>query len=215
MAEVKKFSMRDQCYSIIREKILCQEYNLGEFINIVSLSNELSVSNTPIREALTQLEADGLVTSTMNSKAQVISFTEESFREISQMIHILVKGAYELCVEEDRIKQLLPLMENSLVQQEIYLSKGCYYQFTHESVNFDRCIFKALGNSQLLKVFKGLSNILFLMYRTNHQKNEQERIRSVAEHQQIVSAIASSKHTEVAYLLNAHYNKPYKESNID
>lgn len=207
MAEVKKMSMRDQCYSIIKEKILRQEYDLGEFINIVELSSELSVSNTPIREALTLLEADGLVVSTLNTKSQVILFTRESFKEMTQTIHILVKGAYDLCVKENRIEPLCTLLENSLTAQEQSFHRGDYYQFTHETVDFDRCMFEALGNSQLLLVFDNLASVLFLMYRTNHQRHDAERLNSVSEHRRILDVIRSRRHSEVDRLLDEHYNK--------
>ena len=74
MSRLRKSSMKEQCHEIIRSKILRQGYELGEFINIVSLCNELSVSNTPIRQALSQLEAEGLVVTSLNSKARVVSF---------------------------------------------------------------------------------------------------------------------------------------------
>ncbi len=60
MSKLRRSSMREQCYEIIKEKIFRQVYDLGEDINILALSNELSVSNTPVREALSRLEADGL-----------------------------------------------------------------------------------------------------------------------------------------------------------
>ena len=53
---LKRISMRDQVYEIIKNRILSREYSLGEPINIVHLSKELGISNTPIREALSQLE---------------------------------------------------------------------------------------------------------------------------------------------------------------
>ena len=73
MATIIKTSTKDQVYDIIKEKIFLQEYDLGDTINITALSSELGVSNTPIREALSKLEAEGLVTSSMSSKVRVRS----------------------------------------------------------------------------------------------------------------------------------------------
>jgi len=211
MALIQKQSMRAQCYEIIKEKILRQDYDLGEYINIVALSTELSVSNTPIREALTQLEADGLVTSTLNAKVQVFSFTKTSFKDLAQTIYILVKGAYELCVKENRIPKLLSMMEDSLMSQERCVTDGDTYQFIRELVNFDELIFEALESPQLLSVFKKVSNILFLMYRTDHQNRNWDRSHSIGEHRQIFNAIASGSHAEVDRLLWDHYNRSFEE----
>lgn len=48
-------------YESLRELILSHEISPGEHINIDQLSRDLGVSQTPVREALARLEADGLV----------------------------------------------------------------------------------------------------------------------------------------------------------
>ena len=45
-------SVKEQTYQIIKEKILNQEYPAGARININELAEELGISNSPIREAL-------------------------------------------------------------------------------------------------------------------------------------------------------------------
>ena len=209
MAIIEKKSMRDQCYSVIKEKILRQEFGLGEFINISELSAELSVSNTPIREALSLLESDGLVISAPNTRAQVIEFTKVSTKEIFQTFHILAKGAYELCIKENRKDQLCRLLAKSLAEQELHLAGKDYYQFTHATVGFDRAMFEALNNTQLLAVFDNLLNIMFLLYRTNHQKNDLERSRSISDHRRILDAIISGNHARVEQLQDEHYNSKW------
>ena len=52
MRKIKKNTMKNQAYEIIRKKILNQSYIPGEKISIASLTEELQISNTPIREAL-------------------------------------------------------------------------------------------------------------------------------------------------------------------
>ena len=56
MRKIKKNTMKNQAYEIIRKKILNQSYIPGEKISIASLTEELQISNTPIREALSMLE---------------------------------------------------------------------------------------------------------------------------------------------------------------
>ena len=92
MTKVARSRMRDQTYRIIRERILNQHYRFGERINIDILSRELGVSNNPIREALTVLEQDGIITITPNVGAKVLEFTAESYRELTETIEILLVG---------------------------------------------------------------------------------------------------------------------------
>lgn len=212
MSRVQKTSMRTQCYEIIKEKILRQEYNFGAELNIATLSAELSVSNTPIREALSQLESEGLIITAMNAKAHVVSFTSESFGHLADTIYILIKGAYELCVREERIPALLSAMEHSLHTQEKLLAIGDDFDFTKELVHFDQSIFEVLANPQLLFLFQKISQLLFLMYYTNNQnRSDWEHARSIAEHRKIIAAIASGDHAEVDKLAREHCYQIYFE----
>lgn len=49
MRKIKKNTMKNQAYEIIRKKILNQSYIPGEKISIASLTEELQISNTPIQ----------------------------------------------------------------------------------------------------------------------------------------------------------------------
>jgi len=54
-------SLADETYDAIRAKILDHEISPGQHVGIDELARELGVSQTPIREALARLESDGLV----------------------------------------------------------------------------------------------------------------------------------------------------------
>jgi DNA-binding GntR family transcriptional regulator len=56
-----RFNLSDDIFLVIRKKILTREIRPGERMNIDSLSRDLNVSQTPIREALARLEETGLV----------------------------------------------------------------------------------------------------------------------------------------------------------
>ena len=79
MPQLQRLSLKAQVYEIIRQKILQQEYALGEKINIDTVADELKISNSPIREALMMLSQDGLIEMIPNNGARVISFSEEGY----------------------------------------------------------------------------------------------------------------------------------------
>jgi DNA-binding GntR family transcriptional regulator len=59
--KIGRVVLGDQVYEAIKERILDQAYAPGEKLNIDRLVREFEVSSTPIREALTRLVAEGLV----------------------------------------------------------------------------------------------------------------------------------------------------------
>lgn len=53
--------LADEVYEILRGSLLSQQIPPGSKMNLDALARELHVSNTPVRQALSRLEADGLV----------------------------------------------------------------------------------------------------------------------------------------------------------
>lgn len=60
---IVRTTLAEQTYEAIKERILDQTLTPGARLNIDSLSRELAVSSSPIREALARLEAERLVVS--------------------------------------------------------------------------------------------------------------------------------------------------------
>ena len=58
---MKKGSLKLQSYNIIKDKIIRCEYAPNTLINEEALREELGVSRTPIRDALSRLEQEGLI----------------------------------------------------------------------------------------------------------------------------------------------------------
>ena len=61
MEEYRDKSLRGRVFQQIRENILSGKYKDGMELREIALGEELGVSRTPVREALRQLELEGLV----------------------------------------------------------------------------------------------------------------------------------------------------------
>ena len=78
-----------QIYSIIKKAIVSGEYAPGFWLQEVELSKELGVSRSPVREALKQLSADGLVKEIPNKGTFVREFTQKEIIEIYEIRELL------------------------------------------------------------------------------------------------------------------------------
>ena len=58
---IESVNLKDQIYEIIRDMILRRDINPGEKIVEDDLSKQIGVSRTPLREALSRLENEGIV----------------------------------------------------------------------------------------------------------------------------------------------------------
>jgi DNA-binding GntR family transcriptional regulator len=74
-----------RAYDYIRKRILSGEYRPGQHLIAKAVSAEIDVSPTPVRDALRQLEADGLVSIRPRLGAQVNAMGLKEFRELCEL----------------------------------------------------------------------------------------------------------------------------------
>ena len=75
-------NIRTQVYNAIKENICDGRYEPGQRLNEVELARSLSVSRSPVREALRRLAADGLVVELPNRGVFGREFTPQDIQEI-------------------------------------------------------------------------------------------------------------------------------------
>lgn len=74
----------DRAYDFIRKRILSGDYAPGYALMTEHLSAEIGVSRTPVRDALRQLESDGLVSIRPRLGASVKKMDAREFREMCE-----------------------------------------------------------------------------------------------------------------------------------
>lgn len=204
----KLHSIKEQTYEIIKNKILTQEFPMGSRINIGDLSRELSVSNSPIREALSQLEKQGLVVTTRNSGTNVVTLTLRDRYEHAQMLLFLMLGAYDYCRESGRIGRLVEKMEPILAKQKEYFAIDAMYEYTEQANSFDRCIIEATDNKYLLTLFDDQAPLFFLGAIFGREAGDNDLLVSMRQHEIILQAAKDGDHQLAIDTLRAHYYKP-------
>ncbi|WP_171103019.1 GntR family transcriptional regulator [Ruegeria sp. HKCCD7255] len=98
---IQRQSLPDVIASDLRERILSGDLAEGETIRQEALADEYDVSRMPVREALKQLDAEGLVQLTNNRGATV---TEHSLAEIAEIFDL------RALLEVDLFRRAIPAM---------------------------------------------------------------------------------------------------------
>ena len=78
-------NISDNVYETIREHLLSQELNFGDKIVELDYCQKLNVSRTPLREAIKQLEIEGIIERAPNGRIKVMSMDEKRIDEIFQI----------------------------------------------------------------------------------------------------------------------------------
>ena len=182
-------SLRIRVFNAIENAILDGEYNDGDSLNELRLSKELGVSRTPVREALMQLELEGLVRNIPNKGAVVVGVTEQDTHDIYE-IRIRIEGlASRLCAEKITEEELHAL-EQIVELQEFYLMKNDTEQIWKLDSDFHKIIYDASRSRPLRSTLSNFHNYI-KKARDMSMHTEGRAEKTVAEHRAILDAIKS------------------------
>lgn len=182
-----KYSLRGKVYDRIREDILNGVYKEHEELKEATLGKMMEVSRTPVREALRQLELEGLVEIIPNKGARVTGITKKDMEDIYQ-IRYLLEGLSAKWATEHVTEELIDKMEETLYLTEFHAKKGNYGQVYELDSQFHELMYEASGS-------KILNHILsdFHMYVTRIRKtslaSDSRSKNSTEEHRAILEAI--------------------------
>ena len=109
MRELTSETLADQAYEALRAAIVSGELSPGEKITERGLAERLSVSPTPVREALRRLEQDRLVVRQGPRLVQVVDFNDEFAAEVRLAEGALRAVAARLAAENASPTQLAEL----------------------------------------------------------------------------------------------------------
>src|ERR1700712_1705184 len=98
---IQRQTIASMTVEALRERILRGDYPESEPLRQDALADELGVSRIPVREALRQLEADGLVTFSPHRGAVVSSLSLEEIHELFEL---------RADIEVDLLRRALPQM---------------------------------------------------------------------------------------------------------
>jgi DNA-binding GntR family transcriptional regulator len=92
-------TLRQQTYKAIKDQILKNELLPGHNITIRKLAADLGISETPVREALVMLKAEGFVDYEPHKKPQIANITEEEVRQVYEVRKMIEPYAAGLVIE--------------------------------------------------------------------------------------------------------------------
>lgn len=182
-------NLKLQVYQILKSRIMDGVYPLGEKLNIDAICKELSVSNSPVREALTLLVTDRLVVMLPNTGAHVVSLESNDYLDLTNAANIVLMGAYEFCLRTGRKAQLLSQLEEQFVIFKRCVRKGVEKQRIRAILMLDRSFVSATGNRQCTDNFDQDLNLLFLAHFYNHRNRSVDWQYNIRRSRDLIDAV--------------------------
>lgn len=196
------YSLHSKVFHAIREDILSGKYKQYEELKETAIGNELGVSRTPVREALRQLELEGLVSIVPNKGAYVTSFTEKDINDIYAARSLLEGLCAKMAAEHITQEQLKELFDN-IELSEFYASKGNYMQLCELDTRFHEMIYRASGSRILEQLLSDFHHYVERIRRVS-LATEGRAEKCNEEHRRILEAMRSKNLLLAEKLANMH-----------
>lgn len=145
-----------KAYATIRGKILSAEFQAGAALSTKHLAEEIGVSRTPVRDALRELETEGLVVLSPRQEARVKSATFEEFRDLCEL-RVALEAHGSALAAERRTGEELESMKQSLESMRELVSElsktdneqQIFGKIALEDIRFHTAVIDAARNKAL------------------------------------------------------------------
>ena len=200
--EYQEQSLGGQIFNRIRDDILSGNYTPGEELKEATLGKQLGVSRTPVREALRQLDLEGLVEIAPNRGAKVIGISRKDVEDIYHMRARLEGPAARKAAEQIKEEELAEL-EEVILLSEFHVKKPESKQMVRLDGRFHEIMYRASGSRMLEHVLTDFLHYV-KMARSHSVKTEHRAQESVKEHKRILEAIRQRDGDLAEQLANEH-----------
>lgn len=182
-----KYSLRGRVFNRLREDILSGKYEKDEELREITIAAEFGVSRTPVREALRQLELEGLVRIIPNKGAYVMGISEKDIHDIyhirSYLEGLCARWACEH-ITDDQLEQL----EEIIYLSEFHTKKKHMDQIVELDNKFHEIIYEACESKMLEHVLRDFHHYVERVRRIS-LADEERAANSNREHTAILEAI--------------------------
>lgn len=180
-------SLRARVFNKIREDILAGNYRENEELKENTLAQELGVSRTPVREALRQLELEGLVNIIPNKGAYVTGITSKDIHDI-YMIRSYLEGLCARWACENITEAQILALEEILYLSEFHARRSHFDQLVELDNKFHELIYVASGSKILDHVLSDFHHYVERVRKIT-LNNPRRASKSSQEHAALLDAI--------------------------
>lgn len=184
--QLQDLSQGELAYTQMLNALRDGQYQPGDRLREVEVAERLSLSRTPVREALRKLESDGIVEHRPRIGAVIRKLSQPEVVELYEMRLVLERTAAQMAAKHAGPAELDALCD---LNEKIGAATDNPQTASALNQKFHKGIYLATRNRFLLDAARALNNALLLLGPTTLA--DPARIRVVYDqHQQILSAIS-------------------------
>jgi DNA-binding GntR family transcriptional regulator len=196
--------LADEVYDTLLGQLMSLRIEPGARVTIDALARELRVSQTPIRDALNRMEADGLVVRVPHAGYRIPpQITRKRFEDMLEIRLLLEPAAARRAAESastEQVSRLRIMLEEmaELVERDSHVAYGT---FGLRDAAFHDLVAQSAGNQVVREALARLHthvHLFRLLYDT------QVTFLAMGEHDEVLAAIAARDPDAAAFAMRRH-----------
>lgn len=197
-----QYSLRGRVFNKLREDILAGNYEEKEELKEAAISKELGVSRTPVREALRQLELEGLVSIVPNKGAYVNGITAKDIYDI-YVIRSYLEGLCAKWACEHITKEQLEELEEIVYLSSFHIQKEHWDQIFELDNRFHLLLYESCGSKVLEHILADYHHYVERV-RKNTLSSQERANKASEEHSAILESLKQKDGERAERLANEH-----------
>lgn len=215
-------NLRDRAYRHIHEKLSSGRLPPGSVVSDRSLAAEIGISKTPVREAIRQLEHEGLLEAVPRHGTRVRAADRREIEELYELREALESHAVACAAERrtpadlaalDRLlDEIAAVSVRRLASGKRALDGALLRRFLAADMGFHLRLIEAAGNRRIRKALAE-SRVLTGIFGTRRQEHTAEVLQETyRHHQKILNAVRRGAADEARRLTAAHIRASKREA---
>jgi DNA-binding GntR family transcriptional regulator len=190
-----------QVYEIVKRAILEGELKPGSKVVVTQLADKYNISRTPLREALRQLQIEGLLVQN-HSVLFVMNLDLQDFKELYECRLMLEREIMKLVTKTITDEQLEEVEELLQIAEEA-LKEGNHLQLLELNAQFHDKLLETSSNNRAVQLLQQVRSFL-LIYRSNILRDSTIKKEILQEHRQILQALKERNEEAVSKRVEEH-----------
>ncbi|MEM9003366.1 MAG: GntR family transcriptional regulator [Cyanobacteria bacterium P01_F01_bin.86] len=202
----RREALHEQTYQALRQSILSGELAAGDRLVETHLAKQLNVSRTPVREAMRQLQRDGLVLADASGGMRVITVSSMDAVHLYNCRIALEKAAVQAaCTQasDATLQQLASTITQAEQTVQRQPSPLTAFEMLNLDYQFHRRIAESSGNPWLVDLLDQVFDKMMLL-RVRTTLNDPKVLEICTEHRKIYAAMQSRSLTDAIDAIEVH-----------
>jgi DNA-binding GntR family transcriptional regulator len=186
----------------IREQIVVGTLPLGARLSDKEIATEMNVSRTPVREALLQLQSEGLIVVRPRSGTFVFGVSEADLSQICDMRSLFETGALRMAAAVNP-GTLVGALTYPVAEAALALEDKDYARCEALDTVFHETLIALSGNRYLVEAYRTISTKVRAL-RSRLPQNHARIAGAIAQHRRIIDLVAVGKSEAASAEIASH-----------